>query len=331
MENLDIWPDNLLHPIKIGSKTVLPGNLFMAPMSGFTDIAFRHICLEYGSDLCYTEMASSEALTRNSPKTKRILHKAENETIYAVQIFCSSWEVAVASIKEIIPFKPLLIDLNCGCPVPKIIKSGAGSALMKNPEKIGEIVKALTENTDIPITVKLRSGWDFESINFLQAAEIAVKSGASMVCLHPRTKTQGYSGKSDWNKIKELKKSIDVPVIGSGDLFEPWDCLNMLKETGCDGIMVARGAVGRPYIFKEIKHLAKTNALPEISLKEKIIATLQHLTLAEKYIRSEIAVKEMKKHLCAYIKGVRGGAAIRNSLVHCNSMEEYRTILNELA
>ncbi|MCL2480760.1 MAG: tRNA dihydrouridine synthase DusB [Spirochaetaceae bacterium] len=330
MEKPEILPKNLLHPIKIGSGATISGNIFLAPMAGFTDAAFRHICIEYGSDLCYTEMVSSEALARKSFKTKKILYKAENETNYAVQIFSSSWESAVASLKDIIDFKPLFIDLNCGCPVPKIMKSGAGSALMKNPDKIGEIVKALTEATDIPITVKLRSGLDSENINFMKAAEIAVKNHAAMVCLHPRTKTQGYSGKSDWLKIKELKNSIDVPVIGSGDLFEPQDCLNMLKETGCDGVMIARGAVGRPQIFKEVKFLAKTGVLPEISFEEKINAAINHLDLAEKYIGSEIAVKEMKKHLCSYIKGIKGGALIRNRIVHCNFMDEYKAILNEL-
>jgi len=330
MEKPEIWPENLLHTIKTGSNTIIPGNLFLAPMAGFTDAAFRHICTEYGSDLCYTEMVSSEALARKSFKTKKILYKAENEANYAVQIFSSTWESAIASLNDIIDFKPLLIDLNCGCPVPKIIKSGAGSALMKTPEKIGEIVKALTEATDIPITVKLRSGLDSENINFMKVAEIAVKNGAAMISLHPRTKTQGYSGKSDWNKIKELKKAIDIPVIGSGDLFEPQDCLNMIKETGCDGVMIARGAVGRPQIFREVKILAENGVLPEISFEEKINAAIHHLDLAEKYIGSQIAVNEMKKHLCSYIKGIKGGAAIRNSLVHCNSMDEYKAILKEL-
>jgi len=328
----------MLRTIKISShsrsEVTISGNLFLAPMAGFTDAAFRHICTEYGSALCYTEMVSSEALARKNLKTKKILCRAENEANYVVQIFSATWESAVASLAEIIPFKPLIIDLNCGCPVPKITKSGAGSALMRNPEKIGEIVKALTEATDIPITVKMRSGWDFESINFLQAAQIAVKNGAAMVTLHPRTKTQGYSGKSDWNKIKELKKSIDVPVIGSGDLFEPQDCLNMLRETGCDGLMVARGAVGRPQIFKETRLLAETGALPAISLEEKVRAAMRHLELAAKYSEDknalEVAVKEMKKHLCSYTKGIRGSAAVRNKLVQCNSIEEYRAVLGEL-
>ena len=321
---------SLLHAIKIDSRVIIPGNLFLAPMAGFTDPAFRHICTAFGSDLCFTEMVSSEALSRKSLKTKKILCRAENEENYAVQLFSSSWESAVISLKDIIGLKPLLIDINCGCPVPKIIKSGAGSALMKNPDKIGEIVKALSEATDIPITVKLRSGWDSETITFMKAAESAVKNGAKMLTLHPRTKTQGYSGKSDWSKIKELKNSIDVPVIGSGDLFEPQDCLNMIKETGCDGVMIARGAVGRPQIFKEIKFLAKKGVLPEISFEEKISAALLHLDLAEKYIGTKIAVKEMKKHLCSYIKGIKGSAAIRNRIVHCNSIDEYKAVLNEV-
>ncbi len=320
----------LLHPLRINSRVTIPGNLFLAPMAGFTDAAFRHICIANGSDMCWTEMVSCEALARESLKTKKIMQRAENESIYAIQLFCSSFETAILAIKEVLPFNPLLIDLNCGCPVPKIIKSGSGSALMKEPEKIGLIVKALSSETDIPVTVKLRSGWDNGSMTFLKAAEYAVKNGAAAITLHPRTKTQGYSGKADWDRIRELKHAVDVPVIGSGDLFTPQACLDMLMETGCDGVMIARGAVGRPEIFRETKILASTGELPLISFREKTENAITHLDLAGKYIGERVAVKEIKKHLCSYIKGVKGSAALRNRIVHCQSIEEYRSVLMEL-
>lgn len=322
--------ENPIHSIKISSRVTIPGNIFLAPMAGFTDAAFRHICRENGSDLCYTEMVSCEALVRDSRKTKAMAERAENEDIYAVQLFCASPETARRALAEILPLNPVLIDLNCGCPVPKIIKSGAGAALMREPEKIGEIVKALAEETEIPVTVKLRSGWDSGSITFLKAAEAAARGGAAMVALHPRTKTQGYSGTADREKIKQLKKETDIPVIGSGDIFTPESALEMIASTGCDGVMVARGAVGRPEIFREIRHLASTGKLPEISFNDKIKNALAHLELAVRYRGEAIAVKEMKKHLCAYIKGVKGSAAIRNTIVHCTETEEYRNILNNL-
>jgi len=322
--------NSLLHPVRINSRITIPGNLFLAPMAGFTDAPFRHICIANGSDLCWTEMVSCEALSRESLKTKKILIRAENEKIYAVQVFCSTPESAAAALKHILPFEPFLIDLNCGCPVPKIIKSGAGSALMKNPQRIMNIVKALSDSTDIPVTVKLRSGWDAESINYLKAAEYAVRGGAQMITLHPRTKTQGYAGKADWEKIRLLKAETDVPVIGSGDLFSPAACLEMLKITGCDGVMAARGAVGQPEIFKNTKLLAETGELKETLFSEKIKNAIEHLELAFKYIDGKVAVNEIKKHLCSYIKGIPGSAAIRNRIVHCNSFDEYKSVLGEI-
>jgi nifR3 family TIM-barrel protein len=275
-------------------------------------------------------MVSSEALSRKNVKTKKILQRAENESIYAIQIFASSFESAVNSFREVEQFKPAIIDINCGCPVPKIIKSGAGCALMKNPEKIGEIIKALSEITDIPVTVKLRLGWDLENINFLTAAEIAIKNNVSLITLHPRTRTQGYSGKADWNKINELKKISTVPVIGSGDLFTAQACIDMLEQTCCDGVMVARGALGKPDIFYEVKILAEKNSLLAAEAKTPIINALKHLELAEKYLGKENAVREIKKHLCRYIKGIKNSTEIRSALVRCISTDEQRKILKNL-
>jgi nifR3 family TIM-barrel protein len=192
----------ILHEIKLSSRVTLPGNIFLAPMAGFTDRSFRHICVEHGADLCFTEMVSCEALVRGNDRTINLAKPADNEQIYAVQIFSASPSSAATASKKIAELNPLFIDLNCGCPVPKIIKSGAGSALMNTPEKIGEIVKAVKGETGLPVTVKIRSGWDVSNMNFLRAAEIAQEAGAAMISLHPRTRSQGYSGKAAWEKIK---------------------------------------------------------------------------------------------------------------------------------
>lgn len=333
MKNLS----SLLHPIKLDKGVEIKGNLLLAPMAGFTDAALRHVATMHGADFCFTEMVSCEALVRKNEKTLHLLKKADNESNYGIQLFTPSPERAADSVKKLLPFNPFLIDLNCGCPVPKITKNSAGSALMREPEKIGAIVAAIvqalaTAGYSIPVTVKMRTGWDFSSINFMKAAEYAVKSGAKMITIHGRTKTQGYSGKADWEAIKIAKENLGVPVIGSGDLFTPESCIQMLEETGCDGVMVARGAVGRPWIFREIKELLTggDRAFENITVKEKINIAKLHLELAIKYTGEKIAVNEMKKQLCSYIKGVTGAAVYRNSLVRCQSAQEYMELFKQI-
>ena len=320
---------SLLHEIELDSRVTLPGNIFLAPMAGFTDRSFRHICIENQADLCFTEMVSCEALVRGNDRTINLAKPADNEKLYAVQIFSASAISAADASKKIAELNPLFIDLNCGCPVPKIIKSGAGSALMKTPEKIGEIVKAVKGETGLPVTVKIRSGWDNSNMNFLQAAEIAQKAGAAMISLHPRTRSQGYSGKSDWDKIKTLKNEASVPVTGSGDLFTPGNCLQMLKQTGCDGIMIARGSVGHPEIFNQIKMLIESGTYTTPSPAEKLETAMKQFNLSVIYNGDKIACSEMKKHLCSYTKGLEGSANVRNRIVHCQDPDEYRKVLKE--
>ena len=319
----------LSHEIILDSRTALPGNIFLAPMAGFTDRSFRHICIENGADLGFTEMVSCEALVRDNGRTMDLAKPADNEKAYAVQIFSASAASAAGASKKIAELNPLFIDLNCGCPVPKIIKSGAGSALMRTPDKIGEIVKAVKEETGLPVTVKIRSGWDVSSINYLETAEIVQKAGAAMISLHPRTRSQGYSGKADWNKIKILKENSSLPVTGSGDIFSPEDGIRMLMETGCDGIMIARGAVGHPEIFSQIKMLIKSEPVKYNSPSERLETAMRHFNLSVRYNGEKIACSEMKKHLCAYTKGLEGSAEIRNRIVHCQDPGEYRTVLEE--
>ena len=321
--------ENLFKPVKIKNLEV-PGNIFLAPLAGFTDRAFRRICKEKGASFSYTEMISSEALVRGNDKTLLLAERTINEEIYGIQIFSGNAATAAGSLEKLLPFKPDLIDLNCGCPVPKIVKSGAGSALMQTPEKIREIVKALTETTDIPITVKIRSGWTSDTLNYMKAAEMALEGGASLISIHPRTRAQSYSGKSDWSCIKALKDEFDVPIMGSGDLYSGDDARRMIEETGCDSVMFARGSLGNPFIFEDAKAaLTGDPSWTPPSEEEKVKTAFRHLDYSMEYIGEEKAVKEMRKHLCAYTKGITGGSAFRNKIVHGNSYEEYKILFDE--
>ncbi len=319
----------LYHPVKI-SSLVVPGNLFLAPLAGFTDPAFRQICLEHGASFTYSEMVSAEALARNSGKTINLMKRAPGETLLGIQIFLPDRSTAHRALPVLLKAKPSLIDINCGCPVPKVVKTGSGSALMRDPEKIGEIVKAITDNTDIPVTVKIRSGWDSGSINYLEAAEYAVKAGAALITMHPRTRTQGYSGFADWSMLKKLKNTIDVPVIGSGNLFIPEDAQRMLKETGIDGVMFARGAIGNPFIFEHTKELLTTGSCTgTVTVHTRFSAALTHLKRCIDDKGESAACREMRKHMGSYTKGIKGGAALRNKVVHASTYDEYEEIFSE--
>ncbi|MBI9098543.1 MAG: tRNA dihydrouridine synthase DusB [Spirochaetaceae bacterium] len=321
--------ENLFKTIKIKNLEV-PGNIFLAPLAGFTDRAFRRVCKEKGASFTYTEMISSEAVYRGNDKTLTLAERASNEDIYGIQIFSGSTDSAAKSLEKLLPFKPDLIDLNCGCPVPKIVKSGAGSALMQEPEKIREIVKALTETTDLPITVKIRSGWTSETINYMKAAEMALEGGASLISIHPRTRAQFYSGKSDWSCIRKLKETFDVPIMGSGDLYTGEDARRMIEETGCDSVMFARGAIGNPFVFEEARAiLSGDDDYQAPTEEEKVRMAFRQLAYAIEYNGEGKAVKEMRKHLCAYTKGITGGSAFRNKIVHGNSYDEYRDMFDE--
>ena len=323
--------NNLYHKIKVKALE-LDGNIFLAPVAGYSDRPFRHICAEMGSSLNFTEMVSCEAIIRDNPKTFKLMEPASNEDKFAIQIFTGSPKSAGESVKSILKFKPSIIDLNCGCPVPKILKSGSGSALMKTPEKIRDIVKAITNETDTPVSVKIRAGFTMDSINYKECADYAIDGGASMISIHPRTKTQGYSGLSNWNYITELKKHISVPVIGSGDLYTPDDAKRMLEETGCDGIMFARGSFGNPYIFHLTKELlTQGKILSTPTFKDKMDLAFTHLKLAVEFYGEDIAVKEIKKHLNSYIKGIPGAKQYRDKFMKCDNFSDYSDIFTDLS
>ncbi|MBN2050948.1 MAG: tRNA dihydrouridine synthase DusB [Spirochaetales bacterium] len=327
----------LYHPVTLGSLKI-PGNLFLAPVAGFSDAPFRTVRVCRGANLAYTEMISCEGICRENKKTLDLLLPDPEEGSPAVQLFGSDPGRVARAAERILPYLPPLIDLNCGCPVPKVVKTGAGSALMKDPPLIGRIVSALRKALDrsghgnIPITVKLRSGWDAQSITFLDAALAAVDAGVSMITLHPRTRSQGYSGTSDWNLIGRLKERIPVPVFGSGDLFTPAAAKAMLLQTGCDGLMFARGAMADPFIFSRTRSLLETGELPGNPSKEELLEAMeQHLEAALQFYGEEAACRIMRKHFCSYTKGLPGGGEIRKRVSTAVTRKEYTNLLQEIS
>ncbi len=299
-------------------------------MAGYTDAPFRSVCVESGACLCYTEMVSAEALSRESAKTMRLLVRAPNEAAIAFQIFASTPRAAAAAVRLIAPLEPVLIDLNCGCSVPKVLRTGCGAALLRSPGMIGTIVSAMRAETDIPVTIKLRSGWDSSSINFIACAEAAVTAAAALVTLHPRTRAQGFTGKARWGEIAELKRSLGeaMPVIGSGDLFAAEDCRAMIETTSCDGVMIARGCLGNPFIFTETRALLEGRPpIETITPKRRLDTAMRHLGLLAGSVGEAKACRDMRKHFVAYTRGMVGGAALRQEVVHAASIAEYERIM----
>ena len=323
--------------MKIGALE-LPGNLFLAPVAGYTDRAFRSICTEYGADFTCTELASAEALVRGGRATFDLIRRGEKETHYAIQLFGHDAQTMYRAALTLTSFRPEAIDINAGCPVPKVVKTGAGSALMKDPALLGRIVEAVAraskEMEGPPVTIKMRSGWDSHSINYRECGRIAAEAGAAMVTLHPRTRAQGYGGKSDWLQIADLVSALDIPVTGSGDLYGPEDAGRMLSETGCAAVMFARGAEGNPFIFPAVKSFLRTGSWVPAAFEERIAAAFRHLILLSADIGEKAACKEMRKQFCAYTKappgekGQPGSAALRNRLVAAESIADYRRLIN---
>ena len=322
---------SLYHTVTIGSCS-LRGNLFLAPAAGYSDRAFRSVCVEQGADFTYTEMISSEALVRNGAKTEALLRRADNEEQYSIQLFGADPAVMYQAAALLAPYKPAAVDINAGCPVPKVVKTGAGSALMRNPTLLGRIVEAAVRASQdhlggAAVTVKLRSGWDTESVNYYECARIAADAGAALVTLHPRTRAQGYSGKSDWSHLGDLVSRIGIPAAGSGDLFAPEDAEQMLRETGCAAVMFARGAMGNPFIFSAARSLLLTGAYTVPGVSERLETGFRQLLLLAQDIGERRACREMRKHFCAYTRGIPGGAPLRNRLVHAETIEAYRELL----
>lgn len=313
--------------MKIGNVT-LDNKVFLSPMAGVTDLPFRLICKEQDCGMLYTEMINAKALCYDDQNTKKMLKIEEEEHPVAVQIFGSD-PAFMGGAREILNEYPNeILDINMGCPAPKVIKNGDGSALMKNPKLAEEVLKSVVKNSKKPVTLKIRKGWDDNNINAVEIAKIAEASGISALAIHGRTREQYYSGKADWDIIAKIKGSINIPVIGNGDVFEVEDAINMINKTNCDAIMIGRGAQGNPWIFKRINHYMKTGEiLPEPTGEEKINTALKHLKLAIDEHGEYVAVREMRKHIAWYLKGLRGSARLRDEI---NKIESYEEVVNKL-
>ena len=309
----------------------IKNQIVLAPMAGICNSAFRRICKEMGCGLIYAEMVSDKAITYNNQKTIDMLYMTEEERPIVQQIFGSDKESFVIAAKYIYEnMHPDIIDINMGCPVPKVaVRAQAGSALLKNPEKIYDIVKAVVEAVPIPVTVKIRSGWDHKNINAVEVAKIVEKAGASAICVHPRTRSQGYSGNADWSVIKAVKENVSIPVIGNGDVKSAEDAKKMLDETGCDAVMIGRGVLGNPWIIKNSIDYLDGKEITNVSPKEKIDMCLHHLDYLNDLKNEKLACLEIRNHIGWYLKGIKDGNIVKNNIYQTSKICDIISILNE--
>ena len=308
------------------------GRTVLAPMAGICNSAFRRIIKEMGCSLIYAEMVSDKALFYGNQKTKDMLFMESVERPIVQQIFGSDKESFVMAAKYIEEnMHPDIIDINMGCPVPKVaLKSQAGAALLKNPEKIYDIVSSVVASVNVPVSVKIRSGWDKDSINAVEVAKICEKAGASLICVHPRTRQQGYSGHADWNIIKQVKETVNIPVIGNGDIKTIYDAKKMLDETKCDLIMIGRGVLGNPWLIREINaYLEDETILEKPTDIERIDMCLKHLNYLKKIKPEKIVCLEIRNHAAWYLKGIKGSSEVKNKIMTSTKICDIITILND--
>ena len=316
---------------KIGDVEI-KNKVVLAPMAGICNSSFRRICKDMGVGLIYAEMVSDKAIFYNNKKTIDMLEMKEEERPIVQQIFGSDKDSFVAAAKYIYEnMHPDIIEINMGCPVPKVaVRAQAGSALLKNPEKIKEIVTEVVKSVPIPVTVKIRSGWDQNSINAVEVAKICEQAGAKAICVHGRTRSQGYNGKADWNIIKQVKQNVDIPVIGNGDVKDIYSAKQMLEETGCDAVMIGRAVLGNPWLIKDVIKYLEDNKLPDkVSNIEKIDMCLKHLQYLQEIKDEHVAVLEIRNHIAWYLKGLEGSNEIKNKVYLTRKISDIINILME--
>lgn len=316
---------------KIGN-VVIDNQVVLAPMAGVCNSAFRRIIKEMGCGLLYAEMVSDKALVYDSKKTKEMLLMTEEERPITQQIFGSDKESFVKAAKIVNEtMHPDIIDINMGCPVPKVaVKSQAGAALLKDPDKVFDIVSSVVNVVNVPVTVKIRSGWDKDNINAVAIAKVCERAGASAIAVHPRTRSQGYSGHADWNIIKEVKEAVNIPVIGNGDILTALDAKKMIEQTGCDAVMVGRGTLGNPFLIKQIvTYLDNGKILNDQSPKEKMVTCLKHFDYLLQIKPEKVAVLEMRTHGAWYLKGLPNAVNIKKQLYKINTKEDFKKLIND--
>ncbi len=316
---------NYIKKLKIGNVE-LENNLILAPMAGVTNRPFRIICKEYGAGMVCTEMASSRAMFHNDLKTKRLLNTDGEKRPISMQIFGSDEETMAYAAKHVSEIADI-IDINMGCPAPKVVKNGDGSKLLLDLEKAETILKSVVQNSKVPVTLKIRKGWNSENIVAVEIAQIAEKMGISAITIHGRTRSEFYTGKADLDIIKKVKESVKIPVIGNGDIVDGETAKRMFEYTGVDGIMIGRGSFGRPWIFKEIiTYLSTDNKIEEVTNEERLRVIKRHINLAVEE-KGEIAVKEFRKHMAWYTKSLKNSSEFRNSI---NKIESKQELINKV-
>ena len=315
--------------LKIGNVE-LENRYVLAPMAGVTDLPFRLLCKEQGAGLLCMEMISAKALQYNNKNTKALLEIDPRECPVSLQVFGSDPDIISEQAKRIeeLPFQ--ILDINMGCPVPKVVKNGEGSALMNQPELVYDIVYKTVRAIQKPVTVKIRKGFNDESVNAVEIARIVEEAGGAAVAVHGRTREQYYSGKADWDIIRQVKEAVSIPVIGNGDVTNGEKAIAMMEETGCDGVMIGRGAQGNPWIFSELLEYEKTGQMPSRPSREMIRETmLRHTRLQIEFKGEYLGIREMRKHVAWYTKGLEGSAKLRDEINKVESYQELEALLKE--
>lgn len=316
--------------LQIGNVT-LPNNLILAPMAGVTDLPFRLLCKEQGAGLLCMEMVSAKAILYKNRNTEELLTIDPRETPVSLQLFGSDPDI-ISEIAKQIEERPFdILDINMGCPVPKVVNNGDGSALMKNPVLAGKIIEKTARAIKKPVTVKIRKGFDDAHINAVEMAHIAQESGAAAVAIHGRTREQFYSGKADWDIIRQVKEAVSIPVIGNGDIRTAEDVIAMERETGCDGFMIARGAEGNPWIFRQILHYFETSeVLPKPSFAEVTEMLLRHARMQMEFKGEYTGIREIRKHAAWYTAGYRNSSKLRGRINEVETFEELQSLFEEV-
>ena len=315
----------MIKKLKIGNVE-LQNNIILAPMAGLTDLPFRLVCEKYKPGLVVTEMVSSKALYYNDEKTKQLLKMDGEKRPVSAQIFGSDIESMTYAANYVSKIANI-VDINMGCPAPKVVKNGDGSKLLLNLDKVYEIVKAVVRSSSVPVTVKIRKGWDSEHIVAVEAAKAIERAGASAIAVHGRTRAEYYTGIADWDIIKKIKENVNIPVIGNGDIKSPEDAKKIFEQTNCDGIMIGRATLGKPWILEQIRTYLENGTIRQISNKEILETILNHIELEVKEKGEYTGIREMRKHICYYLKSLPNASTVRDKINHLESKEEVESEL----
>ena len=316
-----------LHELKIGNVT-LKNNILLAPMAGITNLPFRIICEKFDPGLVCTEMVSSKGIFYHDEKTNKLLEMENEKRPVAAQIFGNDIEAMSVATKKVSKVAEI-VDINMGCPAPKVVKNGDGSKLMLDLEKARDIIVAVVQNASVPVTLKMRKGWDNEHIVAVELAKIAQQSGVAAITIHGRTREEFYTGKADWQIIKHVKQTVSIPVIGNGDIITPEHARQMLEQTGCDGIMIGRASIGNPWIFREVQEYLQGKEITKVTDNEKLQMIIEHIEGQVAYLGENTGIKEMRKHLSYYLKNLPNAASIRQRVNQIETKNELVGCLTE--